>query len=148
MKEFIASNANETVEIGYQLGLLLKPGDTILLEGNLSGGKTTFTKGIGKALNIKRIINSPTFTILKEYQGKYPLYHMDLYRLDENSHDYDLENYINGDGITVIEWPFQAPMLLPDEYLLISFSILENGSRKITLEAKGNHYEELLGELK
>ena len=91
----------ESINLGYKLGLLLENPSTILLEGDLGAGKTTFTKGIGKALNVEKTINSPTFTIMKCYKGKYPLYHLDLYRLNGVNQEFDLEEYIDS-GIAVI----------------------------------------------
>lgn len=83
MKEKFTNNALETTYLGHQVGLLLNKGMVILLDGDLSAGKTTFTKGIGQALGIKRTINSPTFVILKRYmEDESKLYHIDLYRMD------------------------------------------------------------------
>ena len=81
-KYFVSASNEQTIQIGQTLGKYLKPGDVVLLIGDLSAGKTTITKGIGQAIGVKKIINSPTFTIVKEYRGKFPLYHLDLYRLD------------------------------------------------------------------
>ena len=101
MKEKITKNYLETIEFGNKVGSLLSSGDVILLAGDLGAGKTTFTKGIGQALGIKRVINSPTFTIVKEYHGNLDLYHLDLYRLDGLGSDFDLEEYFEKDGIVV-----------------------------------------------
>ena len=98
--EIYTKSANETISLGKKVGELLSPGDVVLLDGDLGAGKTTLTKGIGEALGVFRTINSPTFTIMKMYEGKYPLYHMDLYRLNGSGMDFDLEDYIFGDGIS------------------------------------------------
>src|SRR5690625_6734342 len=85
MITIVTNNEKETNEFAKKLTKYLKPGMTILLEGDLGTGKTTFTKGVGEGLGVKRIIKSPTYTIVREYQdGKYPLYHVDLYRLTQN----------------------------------------------------------------
>lgn len=145
MKEKITKSSEETIYLGEQLGYLLKDGDVVLLDGTLASGKTTFTKGIGRALGIKRTINSPTFTILKHYQkDNKNLYHLDLYRLDGENHDFDLEDYISSDGITVIEWPFNVESILPKEYLLVKFEIMNDTERKITFTPYGAHYEKVL----
>ncbi len=145
MKMKKTNSAQETIYLAHQLGLLLKPGMVILLDGTLSSGKTTFTKGIGLALNISDNINSPTFTILKRYiVDENKLYHIDLYRLDEEGADFDLEDYIFSDGITVIEWPFNVPSLLPEEYLLVTFKIIEGDQREITFKGKGRDYERVV----
>jgi len=149
VKRYITHNANETVELGKKIGLLLNPGDVILLTGDLSAGKTTITKGIGEALGVKRVINSPTFTIVKSYNGdKCPLYHLDLYRLDGLNQDFDLEEYIESEGVCVIEWPYQVSEILPNEYITICLTRIDEFKREIVVEAKGNRYEGIVGELK
>lgn len=135
-------NEIETINLGYTLGMLLECPSTILLEGDLGAGKTTFTKGIGKALNVEKTINSPTFTIMKCYKGKYPLYHLDLYRLDGVNQEFDLEEYIDS-GIAVIEWPHQADELLPKEYLRIIITIKDD-VRRFEFIPVGEKYEKLL----
>ena len=114
MKKFQTENADQTIELGYKIGKQLHRGDVVLLTGDLSAGKTTLTKGIGKALEVQEVINSPTFTIVKTYRGKdCPLYHLDLYRLNGVGYDFDLEEYMETDGICVIEWAFQVEEILP-----------------------------------
>ena len=137
-----SKSETESINLGYKLGLLLENPSTILLEGDLGAGKTTFTKGIGKALNVEKTINSPTFTIMKCYKGKYPLYHLDLYRLNGVNQEFDLEEYIDS-GIAVIEWPHQADELLPKEYLRIIITI-ENDLRKFEFIPVGEKYEKLM----
>lgn len=145
MKEKITKNSEETIYLGRKLGYLLKDGDVVLLDGTLASGKTTFTKGIGLSLGIKRTISSPTFTILKHYEmDDVSLYHLDLYRLDGENHDFDLEDYISGDGITVIEWPFNVRSILPKKYLLVQFEIINDNERKIKFIPYGEHYERVL----
>lgn len=139
--EYISNNYEETINIGYLIGCKLKKGDVLLLTGDLGAGKTTFTKGIGKFLNIKKIINSPTFTIVKTYKGDLPLYHLDLYRLDGEGNDFDLEDYFYSDGITVCEWPRQVSSILPSEYLEIKIERLDEDKRKITIIPIGSRYE-------
>ncbi|CCV66625.1 hypothetical protein BN85316040 [Paracholeplasma brassicae] len=142
IREKYTYNSKETEHLGFQVGLLLQKGMVLLLEGDLAAGKTTFTKGIGKALGISRTINSPTFTILKRYvHDENKLYHIDLYRLDDEGSDFDLEDYINSDGVSVIEWPFKLKSLLPSSYLLIKIETLGENERKFSFEAKGLIYE-------
>lgn len=144
MKTFITKNQEETIAVGEKLGKLLKPGDVVLLTGDLSAGKTTFTKGIGKAIGVKKIINSPTFTIVKEYRGdEFTLYHLDLYRLDGLNQDFDLEEYIQSDGICVIEWPYQVKELIPDEYIKVSLKLTGESNRSIEITFVGDHYKDL-----
>ena len=141
------NSAEETIELGKKIGSLLNPSDVLLLTGDLSAGKTTLTKGIGISLGVTKIINSPTFTIVKEYKGKCPLYHLDLYRLDGLNNDFDLEEFIEGDGICVIEWPYQVEEILPKEYLEINLKRISEFERSIEVKANGSRYEEVLKEL-
>lgn len=139
--EYISNNYEETINIGYLIATKLNKGDCLLLTGDLGAGKTTFTKGIGKFLNIKKVINSPTFTIVKTYKGDMPLYHLDLYRLDGEGNDFDLEDYFYSDGITVCEWPRQVSSILPGEYLEIKIERIDEDKRKITIIPVGSRYE-------
>ena len=142
MKSFKTNSALETIEIGKKIGALLNSGDVCLLVGDLSAGKTTITKGIGMALGVKKVINSPTFTIVKGYKGdRCPLYHLDLYRLDGVNNDFDLEEYMEGDGVCVIEWPFQVSEILPKEYLKINLTRTGEESREITVLGIGRYKE-------
>jgi tRNA threonylcarbamoyladenosine biosynthesis protein TsaE len=147
MLELKTNDFNETIELGYKIGSLLAPGDVLLLAGDLGAGKTTFTKGIGKALGIKRTINSPTFTIVKEYNGTLDLYHLDLYRLEGLGTDFDLEEYFSKDGVVVCEWPNNVSEILPSEYLLIEIFRDTLDKRIVRLTPKGERYQKLVGEL-
>lgn len=148
MITIVTNNEEETIKFAKKLTTYLKPGMTLLLEGDLGAGKTTFTKGIGEGLNVGRIIKSPTYTIVREYpNGKIPLYHVDLYRLTENEvPDLGLDEYFEGDGISVVEWPSVAPEDLPNNYLEIELKPEDENPEKrvITLEAVGKEYEEVL----
>jgi len=145
-KKIVTKSSLETIELGRRIGEKLTPGTVLLLDGDLSAGKTTLTKGIGEALGIKRIINSPTFNILKEYHGVYRMYHLDLYRLNGLNNDYEFFDYIDGDGVCVIEWPNQVPELLPSEYLKLIMTI-KGDFREIELIPVGEKYEKIVGEL-
>lgn len=142
----ISKSQEETIELGYKLAKLLNKGSIITLKGDLAGGKTTFTKGIGKALNIKQIINSPTFNILKIYEGDLPLYHIDAYRLESCCYDLGISEY-EDEGIMVIEWPEYYKDFLPSEYLEISFKYIDDNTREISFEAHGSKYIKVLEEL-
>ncbi len=134
----LTNSARETMLMGERLAKTLKPGDTIALSGELGSGKTTFTKGIGKGLGIKdsKRINSPTFVLIKEYNGKIPLYHLDLYRLDDlkEIENLAIEEYIYGTGVTVIEWAEKMKCLLPKKYILVRFKVTGENKRKVTIE--------------
>lgn len=142
----ISKSQEETIELGYKLAKLLNKGSIITLKGDLAGGKTTFTKGIGKALNIKQIINSPTFNILKIYEGDLPLYHIDAYRLESCCYDLGISEY-EDEGIMVIEWPEYYKDFLPSEYLEISFKYIDDNTREISFDAHGSKYIKVLEEL-
>ena len=152
MKIIQTKNEAETKTLAQKIAQLVHPGMTILLYGDLGAGKTTFTKGIGKGLGVKRMIKSPTYTIIREYQdGRLPLYHIDLYRLEEMEvADLALDEYFEGEGLSVVEWPSVSPADLPKEALEITFKtdLADLNKRTIQMKAKGNRYEELLKDLK
>jgi tRNA threonylcarbamoyladenosine biosynthesis protein TsaE len=144
--EFISKSEDDTQALSKRLAELLKPGDVIALEGDLGAGKTTFTKGLAEGLGIKKNVNSPTFTIIKEYQGRMPLYHMDVYRVD-SSEDLGFEEYFEGEGVTVVEWAHLIDAQLPEQLLTLHLYHGEAGTRKIVAEPKGQRYEQLCKEL-
>ncbi|HLR04142.1 MAG TPA: tRNA (adenosine(37)-N6)-threonylcarbamoyltransferase complex ATPase subunit type 1 TsaE [Virgibacillus sp.] len=131
---------DETIRLAEKLASLLKPGDVITLEGDLGAGKTTFTKGIARGLGVKRVVNSPTFTIVKEYSGELPLYHMDVYRLEDSEEDIGFSDYFDGDGISVVEWAQYIKDYLPGEYLNINISYVDEHKRLIKFQPKGVHF--------
>lgn len=144
--EYISNSYVDTISLANKLGLLLKKGDVLCLKGDLAGGKTTFTKGIGQALNIKEVINSPTFNILKIYEGDLTLYHIDAYRLNNSDYDLGFDEFLD-EGIIVVEWPEYFKNYLPKEFLEINFVYLDENSRNLVFNPVGKRYEELLKEL-
>jgi tRNA threonylcarbamoyladenosine biosynthesis protein TsaE len=134
----ITNSAEETMLIAEKLAKGLKPGDIIALSGDMGSGKTTFTKGIGKGLGVKdsKRINSPTFVLIKEYSGKIPLYHLDLYRLDtlKEIENLAVEEYIYGTGVTVIEWAEKIKCLLPEKRILVKFKVKGGTKREVVIE--------------
>ena len=136
--DMITNSAEETILVGEKLAKTLKPGDIIALSGNLGSGKTTFTKGIGSALGVRdsKRINSPTFVLIKEYKGRIPLYHLDLYRLDglQEIENLDVEEYIYGCGVTVIEWAEKVKGLLPEKRILVKFKTMSGDRREVIIE--------------
>lgn len=145
--EHIVHSVEETQEFAFRLGEKLKENDVIALEGDLGAGKTTFTKGIAKGLGITRTVNSPTFTIVKEYQGRLPLYHMDVYRLEDMLEDLGFDEYFEGGGVTIIEWAHLIQPQLPHELLWIYLYHQGESKRKIVLEPVGERYEQLCKEI-
>lgn len=115
------------------------PGYVIGLAGDLGAGKTTFTKYLAKYLGIIGNVNSPTFTILKIYEGKIPLYHVDVYRLEDIGYDFELDDFLFGNGLTVIEWYPYIERMLPDNLLTIDIQIGDDGIREITIKGNGSY---------
>ncbi|MDT2012674.1 tRNA (adenosine(37)-N6)-threonylcarbamoyltransferase complex ATPase subunit type 1 TsaE [Carnobacterium divergens] len=143
-----AKNEAETKEIAKSLADFLKEGSVLLLEGNLGAGKTTFTKGIAEGLGIKEVIKSPTYTLIREYQsGRLPLYHMDVYRLEEVGGDeLGLEEYFQGEGVSIVEWATFIPEDLPKEFLKIKLVPMgeDFSERDLVFEPVGAQYEQIV----
>ncbi|MBE6349444.1 MAG: tRNA (adenosine(37)-N6)-threonylcarbamoyltransferase complex ATPase subunit type 1 TsaE [Spirochaetaceae bacterium] len=135
MLEIFTNSAEETILLGNKIGKLLEPGDIIAMQGTLAAGKTTFTKGIAQSLAINETITSPTFTLISEYEGIRPLYHMDVYRLNSEEEFIDLgvEDLMYSDGISIIEWSEKVMGQLPKKTIIIHIEILENDKRKFTI---------------
>lgn len=149
MKEytFISHSPEETRAFAAKLGELLSGGEVLLLNGAPGAGKTTFTQGLAKGLGITQTVNSPTFTIVKEYEGRLPLYHVDAYRLEDEGEELGLEEYFEGEGITVVEWAERIAVQLPAEFLEISIHQQGEGERLFIFRPCGAKYEELLKEV-
>lgn len=148
MKKIMTYSKDDTIKLGYKLSKLLKPGMIILLHGELGAGKTSFTKGIGLGLNVKDVINSPTFNILKVYEGDYSLNHIDAYRLEGIVQDLGFEDEIYGDGITVIEWPeFIEHMYKDAKYLYVNIEYIDEDTREFSFEYNDDIYKDIVEEL-
>jgi tRNA threonylcarbamoyladenosine biosynthesis protein TsaE len=141
-------NPEETEEVGRVLGVHLGAGDIVSLIGELGSGKTCFTRGIACGLGIEKTVPivSPTFTLINEYPGKTPLFHFDLYRIENSERIFDLgyHEYFYGKGVAVIEWGEKATHLLPDEYLLVSFSSAFDERREIKIKGQGKRFIDIL----
>ena len=141
MLELFSNSADTTIKIGKLIGSCLTKGTVIAYKGALAAGKTTLTKGIAEALEIDEIITSPTFTLVSEYEGKLPLYHFDVYRLDtvEDFLNIGSEEMMYGDGVCAIEWSEKIESALPKDAIIIDIEILTPETRKITI--KNWHYD-------
>jgi len=152
VKHFDSKNKAETIKLGGKLGKMLQEGDVIALSGQLGSGKTVLTKGIAEGLGVKgsNCVNSPSFVILKEYKGRIPLYHFDVYRLKDISQfsTVGYGEYFYGRGVSVIEWADKVKEALPKEYLLINIEIIGENERSFKIKAYGGRYEALLRKLK
>lgn len=147
--EIVSTSAEQTRKIGIKLGKLVASGDVIFLVGPLGAGKTCLTQGIARGLGINEYTASPTFVLVREYRGKMPLYHIDLYRLDkiEEVTQLGLDDYLYGNGVCVVEWADKGLSVLPEEHLLIEMQIVSPMKRKLKLIPKGTRYLEMLSKL-
>lgn len=136
---------DETSELAQNLESEKFPGMVICLNGELGSGKTLFVKAFAKALGIEDEVTSPTFNIVKEYlDGEMELYHMDVYRAENNYESIGIEDYFNRNGVSIIEWADMILDILPEERLDINFQIAGENTRIITLVPHGEKYEELV----
>jgi tRNA threonylcarbamoyladenosine biosynthesis protein TsaE len=145
----VTESPEETQRLGNRLGKLAQVGDVFLLVGELGTGKTCLTQGIAWGLGIKGYATSPSFVVVNQYQGRLPLYHIDLYRIDrlEEVIELGLDDYLYGRGVCVVEWAKKALDMLPEEYLLVEMSYLSDTSRNLVLKPVGERYVELLSQL-
>lgn len=131
----------QTRAMGEMLSHVLQPGDVLILNGDLGAGKSEFTRGIAKGLGISGPVPSPSFTIMNVYQdGRVPLYHFDWYRLNSSEELYEmgLDEYLQGDGIAVVEWPSQCQDAIPESCLNVCFQSYGENEREITLIPQGS----------
>lgn len=137
--------------LGTYLGELAREGDVFLLIGELGAGKTCLVQGIARGLHVNEYAFSPSFVILREYHGRLPLYHVDLYRLDRADEiaDLGLEEYFFGDGVCVVEWAEKGIQVVPSDNLLIAIQYVPGSpaARSISLQPHGERYRQLIGEL-
>lgn len=146
MKQLLKINVNnikETEKLGYILGKLLTGGEVICMTGDLGAGKTTMTQSIAKGLDVDDYVTSPTFTIINEYEGRCPLYHFDVYRINDVDEMYDLgyEEYFYSDGVSIIEWADIIKEILPKERLNIEINKKDNiDNREVIIHGNGEKY--------
>jgi len=145
--KFTSKNPDETKAFGGRLSKYLKGGDVICLFGDLGSGKTTLIKGIAGGLKINQAkVNSPTFVLMNVYEGRLTLFHFDLYRLEDiqgiSSIGYD--EFLYGDGVSVIEWADRLGTFLPEEYLKVDLKHKKLDERVIQLSAKGRRYQKII----
>jgi len=147
MYEIIMNSVDDTERFAVTLAKLLEAQDTITLEGDLGAGKTTFTKALAKGLGVKRTVNSPTFTIIKQYEGRLPFNHLDVYRLAESDEDLGWDELFYGDAVSVIEWAHLIEQDLPQNRLAIEIYRIGDNERRFVLIPSGERYEALCEEL-
>ncbi len=148
--EKLSSSASQTLKLGKKIAGNLSGGEIILLSGPLGAGKTVLAKGIAVGLGInKNDVLSPTFVLLRVYQGKHRLQHFDFYRINapENIFALGYQEYLYSDAVTLIEWPQRLKFLLPKEFLKIKLCIKAKNQRSFKFTAKGFRYKKLLEEI-
>lgn len=137
---FVTSSDQETIRLGRRLGNVLSKGDVVGLAGELGSGKTWFAKGLALGLGIgtDMVVTSPSFTLVNEYEGEHPFYHMDLYRLDSLSdvQSIGLEEYLNDESIVAIEWADRWPEILPEGAVTVKLVIIDDHRREITFSGQ------------
>ena len=142
--KYTVTNESETIELAENIESEHFPGMVICLNGELGSGKTVFTKAFANSLGIKDDVTSPTFNIIKEYlDGELPLYHMDVYRLEGNVNELGLDEYFEGNGVTIIEWSDMIKEYLPEERLDIDIRVTGEDSRTFILKPYGKRYEDI-----
>ena len=143
-----SDSPSATARFGERLARHLRPGDIILLAGDLGAGKTCFSQGIGRGLRVAEAVKSSSFVLVNEYHGRLTVYHADLFRLSDPAEIAELAlEETSRDGVLLVEWPDRAWDEMPDESLLVHFAITGDRTRQLRLEARGGRYEELLGSL-
>jgi tRNA threonylcarbamoyladenosine biosynthesis protein TsaE len=146
-----SQNSEETLRLGMILGEMLSPGSVVALQGELGSGKTVFAKGVARGLGIsdETEVTSPSFVLVNEYRGRLPVFHVDLYRLEKASQMEDLgyEEFIFGDGVTLVEWPEKAGHLLPEDRIDVHMKWTGEEEREISLRTRGRRMEGLLRHL-
>jgi tRNA threonylcarbamoyladenosine biosynthesis protein TsaE len=145
----VTRSDEETRRFGAVIGANVCPGDIILLTGTLGAGKTCLTQGIARGLDIDDYVSSPTFVLVREHQGRLPLYHADLYRLDDIREIamLGMDEYFYGRGVTVVEWAEKGEGVLPLECLHIGLNVIDDNTRQLSLDAAGERHGELLREI-
>lgn len=146
-KVYISKSFEDTQDIAYKIGLKISEPMVFLLSGDLGAGKTTFTQGLAKGLEVTKTVSSPTFTIMKNYNGRLPLNHIDAYRLESLHQDLGFDELVGTVGVSVIEWADFIEELFPEEYMKISILRISKNRRKIVFNPKGKKYEKLIEEL-
>lgn len=143
--KYISHNEEETMRLAQNIESEKFENMVICLVGELGSGKTVFVKGFAKSLEIEDTITSPTFNIVKEYTtGEMPLYHMDVYRLDDTTEDIGIEEYFNKGGVTIIEWSDMIKNKLPKDRLEIKFKLKDENNRVLVLTPYGKEYEDVV----
>ncbi|MDR0561116.1 MAG: tRNA (adenosine(37)-N6)-threonylcarbamoyltransferase complex ATPase subunit type 1 TsaE [Spirochaetaceae bacterium] len=138
----VAASPEETAGAGEKLAERLHAGSVVALRGGLGAGKTCFAKGVARGLGVQEEVTSPTYTIVSEYEGRLPLYHIDAYRLqgDADFSNIGGEELLFGAGVSIIEWSERLPQSIPEDAVVVEINLLEDGRRAIQIQGIGNEY--------
>lgn len=148
-QKYVSPAVKVTHQLGAALGRVLQRGDVIALQGDLGAGKTNFVQGIAQGLGITEDVNSPTFILANEYPGgRLPLYHIDAYRVEsaQEAVGFGLEDYLEGDGVTIIEWAERVRAALPSDILWIELEYVSENERSLSISALGTRSTQLLAD--
>ena len=146
----VTRSTDETLELARAVGELLRPGDVISLVGDLGAGKPVFVRGVARALGVTELVVSPTFTIVREYEGRVPLVHVDVYRIDavQELHDLGFEEVVRDDAVTIVEWGDMIDGLLPGDRLDVRLAPgAGDDERVVEIEGHGNSWRARVAEL-
>lgn len=148
-EKITSTNVERTHALGAQLGRVVRSGDVVALQGDLGAGKTNFVQGLAQGLGITEDVSSPTFILANEYLGgRLPLYHIDAYRVENaaEAEGFGLDDYLTGDGVTVVEWAERVRAALPHDLLWIEMEYRDETTRALTVSATGPESARLLRE--
>ncbi len=142
-------SADETRALGTTIGIALRGGEVLLLVGPLGAGKTTLTQGIATGLGVEAYTKSPSFVLVNEYQGRLPLYHMDLYRIDDPDEAWDLglDDNLRASGVLVVEWGDRAPTAFPSDRLRVEITPISENQRTLSFIAEGPAASDILAQI-
>ena len=141
-REIDINSASDMISLGEAIGKTVDANMVIALDGDLGAGKTTLTKGIAKGLGITNVVNSPTFVIMKIYEGRLTLYHLDVYRTNDS--EFELAEYFEMGGVSIVEWSRYIESLLPNGCLHIYICRIGANKRKLYLEWSDNSYDKVV----
>lgn len=150
MLDLMSHSNTETERLGKKLGELLRPGDVVSLEGGLGVGKTCLARGIAAGLRVTDPVRSPSFTLVNEYAGTIPMFHIDLYRVEGKGElaTVGLDEYLDKEGVAVIEWPERAGSLLPEQNLTVTIEWEDETDRRLLIQPHGKRYEDIVAQLR
>lgn len=140
MQKILSKSENETVGLGREFAKRLESGSFVALYGDLGAGKTQFVKGICDALKVNEVVNSPTFTIVNEYHGTLPVFHIDLYRMKNTEEIFGIgfDEYIEAGGVCLVEWAEKLEGIIPKKRFDVRMSVVDDNTREINVDKVEN----------